>query len=94
MITNRSRTSRTSVVQWLTARIAFHLEAPAHIVEATTPLAELGFDSVRAIGLVGDIEDRYDIDVDATLVYDYPTLAEIADFVCAALESDSLVAAR
>ena len=44
-----------------------------------TPLAELGLDSVYALTLCGDIEDEYGLDVDPTIVWDYPTIRELAE---------------
>jgi acyl carrier protein len=49
------------------------------------PLAEMGVDSVHAISLVGDVELHFDIDVDPTMIFDYPTLASIAEFIDAAV---------
>ena len=53
------------------------------------PLADMGVDSVRAVGLVGDMEMYYDIDVDPTLIFDYPTLAHIAEYISSALVEQS-----
>jgi acyl carrier protein len=41
----------------------------------------MGVDSVHAISLVGDVEAHFDIDVDQTMIFDYPTLSHIADFI-------------
>jgi len=41
----------------------------------------MGVDSVHAVRLVGDVEAHYDIDVDPTMIFDYPTLAHIADYI-------------
>jgi acyl carrier protein len=49
------------------------------------PLAEMGVDSVHAISLVGDIETQFDIDVEPTLIFDYPTLSHIAAYIDAAV---------
>ena len=49
------------------------------------PLAEMGVDSVHAISLVGDVELHFDIDVDLTMIFDYPTLARIAEFIGSAV---------
>jgi acyl carrier protein len=56
------------------------------------PLAEMGVDSVLAISLVGAIEVHYDIDVDLTMIFDYPTLSHIADFIGAAVAEQQLAA--
>ena len=69
------------VVRWLIARLALHLDVPTHAIDLTAPLAEMGVDSVRALSLAGEIEDHWDIDVDPTLVFDYPTLTHIAEFI-------------
>ena len=83
--------SHQSVVRWLTSRLAFHLEAPTHAIDPDIPLAEMGVDSVRALGLVGDVEAHWDIDVDPTLVFDYPTLTHIADFINESVGTRELV---
>jgi acyl carrier protein len=82
-----------NVLAWLTSRLAGHLEVPSHTIDPTLPLAEMGVDSVRALGLVGDVEAHWDIDVDPTLVFDYPTLAHIADFIRDAVGPRDLVTA-
>ena len=81
------------VVRWLTSRLAWHLEVPTHAIDPTAPLAELGVDSVRALSLVGDVEAHWDIDVDPTLVFDYPTITHIAEFISDAIKPRELVAA-
>ena len=35
-------------------------------------VAEMDVDSVHAISLVGDVELHFDIDVDLTMIFDYP----------------------
>jgi len=49
------------------------------------PLAEMGVDSVHAVSLVGDVELHFDIDVDPTMIFDYPTLSAIAEFISTAV---------
>jgi acyl carrier protein len=56
------------------------------------PLAEMGVDSVHAISLVGDVELHFDIDVDPTMIFDYPTLAGIAEFISTAVAEQQQVA--
>jgi acyl carrier protein len=85
------RSARNPVLGWLTTRVAWHLEVPTHAIDPTLPLAEMGVDSVRAIGLVGDVETHWDIDVEPTLVFDYPTLSHIADFIYEAIGPRELV---
>lgn len=67
--------------RWLVERVAFYLERGIDDVDPTMPLAESGIDSVSAVNLCGDVEDRFEITVDPTMVFDYPTVAEIAAFI-------------
>jgi acyl carrier protein len=73
------------ILRWLTARLALYLEVPAAAIEPTRPLAEMGVDSVHAVSLVGDVEAHFDIDVDPTMIFDYPTLSRIADYIATAI---------
>jgi len=73
--------SLSPVQNWLVDRVACYLERPREEINPAVPLAECGIDSVSALNLCGDIEDEWHIDVDPTLVYDYPTIADIAAYL-------------
>jgi acyl carrier protein len=71
----------TTIQSWLVERVADYLErAPQH-VDPVVPLAELGLDSVSAVNLCGEIEDRWSLEVDPVLVFEYPTIADIAAYL-------------
>jgi acyl carrier protein len=84
--------SHRSILRWLTAQLASYLEVPATTISPMVPLAEMGVDSVHAISLVGDVEAHYDIDVEPTMIFDYPTLARIAEFISTAVAGQERVA--
>ncbi|MEV6652589.1 acyl carrier protein [Streptomyces sp. NPDC051219] len=63
--------------EWLTDRVAFHLHRSAEDIDPTTPLADYGIDSVAAIGICGEIEERYRLPVSPTIAYDFPTVRAI-----------------
>jgi len=77
--------NRRPILRWLTIRLASYLDVPANAVDAMVPLAEMGVDSVHAVSLVGDVELHFDIDVDPTMIFDYPTLSAIAEFISTAV---------
>jgi acyl carrier protein len=81
------------ILSWLTTQLASYLELSATAINPTVPLAEMGVDSVHAISLVGDIEAHFDIDVDPTLIFDYPTLSHIAEFIDSAVTEQQEVVA-
>jgi acyl carrier protein len=72
---------RRQTLGWLTNQLASYLEVPPASINPMVPLAEMGVDSVHAISLVGDVELHFDIDVDLTMIFDYPTLSRIAEFI-------------
>ncbi|MEU4321217.1 acyl carrier protein [Nocardia fluminea] len=76
-------THTTTTQDWLIERVADYTERAPHQVDPTIPLAELGMDSVSAVALCGEIEDRWMLDIDPTLVFEYPTIAAIATYLTA-----------
>ncbi|MFD9792750.1 acyl carrier protein [Streptomyces sp. NPDC059070] len=64
--------------EWLLDRVAFHLHRPAREIDPGTPLADYGIDSIAAIGICGEIEERHRVFVAPTLAYDFPTVRAIA----------------
>jgi acyl carrier protein len=81
---NIGHTTR-AIERWVIDRVAFYLDCTADDVDPAVPLAETGIDSASAVGLCGDVEDHWRIDVDPTLVFDHPTIAEIAAFIARSL---------
>jgi acyl carrier protein len=73
--------NRRSILRWLTAQLASYLEVSTAAIDPMRPLAEMGVDSVHAVSLVGEVEAHFDIDVDPTMIFDYPTLAHIAEYI-------------
>jgi acyl carrier protein len=73
------------ILRWLTTQLASYLEVSASTINPMVPLAEMGVDSVHAVSLVGDVELHFDIDVDPTMIFDYPTLSGIAGFISTAV---------
>ena len=73
--------NRRSILRWLTTQLASYLEVPATAIDLMVPLAEMGVDSVHALSLVGEVEAHFDIDVDPTMIFDYPTLSHIAEYI-------------
>jgi acyl carrier protein len=64
--------------QWLTDRVAFHLHRSTEEIDPTTPLADYGIDSVAAIGICGEIEERHRLPVSPTVAYDFPTVRALS----------------
>jgi acyl carrier protein len=92
---NDTRTTAAAlapITHWLTDRVAGHLDLPAEDVDPTIPLTTMGMDSVVAVNLCGEIEDRWQMPVDPTLVYDYPAIAQIARFLAGAIAVRSTTA--
>ncbi|MFI6365377.1 acyl carrier protein [Nocardia sp. NPDC050630] len=73
----------TTIQGWLVKRVADYTERAPHQVDPAIPLAELGLDSASAVTLCGEIEDRWSLDIDPTLVFDYPTISDIAAHLAA-----------
>lgn len=78
-------TESAAVEAWLIGRVLAYGKVDAGSFTPETPLAELGLDSVYALTLCGDIEDAYDLDVDPTIVWDHPTIRQLADGISARL---------
>jgi len=70
-----------SIRGWLIERVAFYLERPPASVDPDAGLVEMGLDSVYAMTLSGDVEDRFDLAIEPTLAWDYPTVNALAGYL-------------
>ena len=70
-----------TIREWLLNQVAFYLQRPVAELAGDVKLVEYGLDSVYALTLCGDIEDEYDLEIEPTLAWAYPTVDSIAELV-------------
>jgi len=73
--------TRESIEAWLIGWIAKELGLPAGEIERGKSLLDYSLSSVTAMMLVGDVEEWLELTLPPTLVWDYPSIAAIADFL-------------
>ncbi|GLF95604.1 acyl carrier protein [Streptomyces yaizuensis] len=76
--TERAEHSFESLSGWLADRIALYLKRSPSEIVPSVPLAEYGLDSVAALSLCGDIEEDFDLVLEPTVAWDYPTIDALA----------------
>jgi acyl carrier protein len=66
---------------WLTAKVAGYLGLDHDEVDLDTPLADLGIDSIKGLALCADLQAEQGLTADATIVWDHPTITELATYL-------------
>lgn len=74
-----------TLTAWLAERVADHVRLPVAEIRADVLLAEYGMDSVHAVALSADIEDRCGLLTDPAVVWEHPTIDALADFLAGEL---------
>ena len=69
----------TFIANW-TAR---KLKVPVDSIARDRPLIEYGMDSLMAVNLSGRLEDLLGRPISSSIVWEYPTLAGLADYLAA-----------
>lgn len=75
--------STTDITTWLIARVEAYGTVEPDTVATTTPLSDLGLDSVFALTLCGDIEDEYRFQIDPQWLTEFGTVDELAHGISA-----------
>lgn len=73
--------SLADIRAWLTSYMAFLLDEEPGKINTERSFDSYGIDSAAAVSLVGDLEDWMGIELDPTIVYDYPSIDQLADFL-------------
>jgi acyl carrier protein len=69
------------IQDWMVAYLAKSLEIAPDTIDTTIPFEALALDSMTAISMTGDLEQWLGRSVDPTVVYDYPTIEEFAEYL-------------
>ena len=78
--------SKDSIAEWLVRWIAKELGLPADEIETEKSLLDYSLSSVTAMMLVGDLEEWLGLTLPPTLVWDFPSIAAIADYLTEQLD--------
>lgn len=70
---------------WLVAVLASALNTKPEQIDPTQPVSAYGLGSADAVGFAGTISTRLGIDLPATTLWDYPTLAGLAVYIAGIL---------
>jgi phthiocerol/phenolphthiocerol synthesis type-I polyketide synthase D len=81
--------NRTEIQDWLVRRTAAKLRVMPEAIDVDSPIDDLGLDSLEIIGLTGEIEQVLHVQVEATVLWDYPTLADLTTHLLSLSEAAS-----
>jgi len=73
--------SKEIIKDWLVGNIAAMIKKNKNEINISAPLADYGLDSIHAVGLSGDIEQKFNIHVDPTIAWDYPTILQMSEYL-------------
>jgi acyl carrier protein len=80
-----SKPSELEIQDWIVDYLAEILEIDAEEIDITISFDRYGLDSSAAVGLTGALADWLNKEIDPTLLYDYPTVEALVQYLSADL---------
>ncbi|MEM7591785.1 MAG: acyl carrier protein [Cyanobacteria bacterium P01_A01_bin.83] len=75
--------SKAEVQDWVISYLSELLEIEPEEIDPTLPFDRYGLDSTAAAALTSDLEDWLEQEIDPILLYDYPTVEQLAEYLAA-----------
>lgn len=73
--------NKEAILAWLTSYLAEILETDSKEIDIQVSFDRYGLDSGAAVGLTSDLEDWLKRDLSPTLLYDYPTIEVLSQYL-------------
>ena len=73
--------SSAEIQRWMQEAIGDELNVAGESLDPTEPFTSYGLDSIAAFTLTLDLADWLERDLPASLLWEYPTIAEMAEFL-------------
>ena len=73
--------SETQLKEWLVKRLSELMQIKAETINIKDTFSSMGIDSLKAVELSGDLETLLKRELPSTLVYDYPTIEQLARYL-------------
>lgn len=77
----QSVSSASDIENWLVSYIAQLLEIEPQEIDSQTPFERYGLDSSAMVVLSGDLQEWLGRKLDPTLLYEYPTIETLANYL-------------
>jgi acyl carrier protein len=73
--------SLAEIESWLRERVAFYLDQPEESIELDVPLTDYGMNSIYAVSVLADIEDKFCVEFDGIPTWSHPSINHIAKYL-------------
>jgi len=73
--------SQSDIRDWCIKYLASALDLPANQIDPNAKFTRLGMDSVVAASLVAELEIWLDLELSPDVVFEYPTVVELARYL-------------
>lgn len=84
-------TQEAEIRSWLTSRLADLLKINPDDIDTDLPFEQYGLDSEQAVSLSGDLQEWLGRPLDPTLLFDYPTVRGLAEYLASLAPQESEV---
>lgn len=71
--------TRQAIAQWLVGYLSTLLDIDTSQVDTAMCFDDYGIDSRDALGLVGDLGDWLDVELETSIIHDYQNIDELSD---------------
>ncbi len=86
------RAAVPDLAEAIVASVADILFAEPDEIDSRVSFRDQGLDSVGAVQLVRDLNERFKTDLESTVVYEHPTVEELADYLASEVEATAFLA--
>jgi acyl carrier protein len=80
--------SQADIVDWLVLQLADQVGLDPSAIDIQKPCAEYGLDSIAGVSIAGDLEVWLDLQLSPTLLWDYPSIDRVSQYLMTALEDE------
>ena len=81
--------TEAEIEAWLVSYLAELADIEPDEIDVALPFERYDLDSSAAVGLTGDLEEWLGFQLDATVLYDYPTIQALAQHLATAAKASS-----
>lgn len=81
---NPTALGHAAIQHWLVARVAQLAREAVGDIDVTLPFSCYALDSAATVGLIGELEDWLQRSLPPTLIWDYPSIEQLAGHLAAA----------